>query len=190
MTLALHSLGGATELVDTEEVAMRVHELAPGRFSWRKYPEQINLELVRVFLSEAKSERSGALIAGSGRTGWSLTAAGRKWAEGPGQDLLDRDLTRARSEKSAGSVDEVRWQRERVRLLALVAFAGWERGTQLTNADAESVFRIDRYVTGRSRDIKVARLIEMFKDDPELSHFVAAAADALRGEARGDDTRK
>lgn len=187
VTLALYSLGGATELVDTEDVAMKVNELAPGRFSWRKYPEQINLELVRVFLSEAKSERSGGLVAGSGRTGWSLTTAGRKWVEGPGQHLVDQDLTRSRGEKSSGSVDEVRWQRERLRLLALPAFAAWQTSGQLSNGDAESVFRIDRYVTGRSRDLKVARLVEMFKEDPELARFVATAAQSLKGETDGRD---
>ena len=190
VTLALFSLGGATGVVDTEDVAMKVHELAPGRFSWRKYPEQINLELVRVFLSEAKSERAGSLVAGSGRSGWSLTAEGRKWAEGDGQGLLKRDLRRDRSKKSSGSVDEVRWQRERTRLISLPAFQNWEAGdrsTLLSNAEAESVYRIDRYVTGRSRDLKVARLQELFRDDPDLSLFLLAAAEALKGEAHEHD---
>src|SRR5258706_12932137 len=79
VALALYLLGGEATLVDTEDVAVRVHELAPGRFSWRKYTDQINLELVRVALSDA-CKGGEALVSGTGRTGWSLTAAGRRWA--------------------------------------------------------------------------------------------------------------
>jgi hypothetical protein len=74
--LAVHLLGGDQHAVDTEDVAIKAHELAPGRFSWRKYPEQINLELVRVYLSDAKKPEKGGLLLGSGRTGWSLTTHG------------------------------------------------------------------------------------------------------------------
>ena len=46
VTLAVYRLGGAQRAVDTEDVAVEAHKLAPGRFSWRKYPDQINLELI------------------------------------------------------------------------------------------------------------------------------------------------
>jgi hypothetical protein len=48
--------------------------------SWRKYPDQINLELIRVFLSDAKKKKHGLLL-GAGKTGWRLTQAGLDWAE-------------------------------------------------------------------------------------------------------------
>jgi len=80
VTLAVYLLGGDQHAVDTEDAAIKTHELAPGRFAWRKYPEQINLELVRVYLSDAKKPEKGDLLVGSGRTGWSLTKAGLNWA--------------------------------------------------------------------------------------------------------------
>src|SRR5258708_38983805 len=51
-------LGGASRSIDTEAVAVKRHELAGSLFSWQKYKEQINLELVRVSLSDAKKAKS------------------------------------------------------------------------------------------------------------------------------------
>ncbi len=50
---------------------MEAHRLAPGRFSWKKYPDQINLELIRVFLSERRRKRMGSLSVRSERAGGS-----------------------------------------------------------------------------------------------------------------------
>ncbi len=44
----------------------KVYELAPNRFGWRKYLKQINSELARVYLSDAKKTAKGALPSGSG----------------------------------------------------------------------------------------------------------------------------
>ena len=176
VTLAVFLLGGATEAIDTEDVAVKVNELAPGRFAWRKYPDQINLELIRVYLSAAKSR--GKYLSGSGRTGWTLTPQGRAWAESAAPKLLDRDMTRRREERQAGSIDESRWQRERARVTKTSAWLKWATGERETISprDAAEVFRIDSYAIGRTRDLKVARLHEMFHDDPELHDFIAAVA--------------
>jgi len=177
--LALYALGGGARVVDTEDVAFKLHELAPGRFSWRKYPDQINLELVRVALSDARKPESGSLVAGKGKSGWSLTAAGQRWAEENGSRLLDADLTTERAERTAGSVDERRWQRERVRLLTTDAWQEWTvegDPAPITREAACELFRIDRYVVGRAREIKINLLREMFGEDEELARFIEAAA--------------
>ena len=56
------------------------NELAPGRFTWRKYKDQINLEVVRVYLSDAKKKAKGAYLIGSGNSGWTLSEAGLAFA--------------------------------------------------------------------------------------------------------------
>jgi hypothetical protein len=184
VTLALFVLGGGATVVDTEDVAVKAHEIAPGRFSWRKYPEQINLELVRVALSDAgKPER--ALVAGTGKSGWSLTAAGQKWAEARGSQLLGHDMTKSRTERSAGSIDERRWQRERARVLASEAWRLWNTdGSPISREAAHDLFRIDRYVTGRARELKVNRVRALFTDDDDLVPFVEAAATVALTEER------
>jgi hypothetical protein len=179
VALALYVLGGGGRVVDTEDVAVRAHELAPGRFSWRKYRDQINLELVRVALSDARKRENGGLVTGTGRSGWSLTAAGQRWAEANAPRLVGRDLTKQRAERSAGSIDERRWQRERLRMLTTDAWRQWSAGhdaSAISREAAHDLFRIDRYSVGRARELKVNRLRQMFDDDEELAAFVEAAA--------------
>ena len=36
VTLALYLLGGDTQYVDTEDIAVKANEVAPGRFTWRR----------------------------------------------------------------------------------------------------------------------------------------------------------
>src|SRR6266516_3169361 len=76
VTLAVFILGGDQRPVDTEDVAKKANEIAPGRFTWRKYKDQINLEVVRVYLSDAKKKGKGEYLIGSGNSGWSLSEAG------------------------------------------------------------------------------------------------------------------
>ena len=180
--LALYALGGGERVIDTEDVAIKVQELAPGRFAWRKYPNQINLELVRVALSDARKPENGSLVAGKGRTGWSLTAAGQRWAENNAPRFLEADLTTERAERSAGSIDERRWRRERTRLLATDAWQQWSVGgdpTVMTREATHDLFRIDRYVVGRAREIKINRLRKLFGDDEEIAPFIEAAASTV-----------
>ncbi|MFZ5853112.1 MAG: hypothetical protein ACOYXS_01225 [Chloroflexota bacterium] len=174
--LALFVLGGATGVIDTEDVAVQAHAIAPGRFSWRKHPDQINLELVRVALSDARKPENGGLVSGKGRSGWSLTPAGVRWCEARADSLLSRDLKMRRSERRAGSVDEQRWQRERARVVTSPAWTAWRAGRGITREDVHDLFRIDRYVVGRARELKVNRLREMFASDEEISPFIEAVA--------------
>src|SRR5258708_24683659 len=113
VTLAVYLCGGGVKMVDTEDAAVKANELAPGRFSWRKYPEQINIELVRSYLSAAK--RRAGYLNGTGTQGWSLTPAGLAWAESAGREFLVTDQSRRRDERKGGGVEEQGWRRGRAR---------------------------------------------------------------------------
>lgn len=179
VTLSLFLQGGDTRAVDTEDVAVKAHELAPGRFSWRKYPDQINLELVRVYLSAAKDQaRGGGYVDGTGRSGWTLTPAGLAWAKKAALQLKDKDLHRPRQERLSGSIDEVRWQRERARVTNTKAWIRWlsDRTAAIPEREAAEVFRIDTYAVGRTRDLKIARVRQLLEEDPEVGPFIEAAA--------------
>jgi hypothetical protein len=178
--LAVHLLGGGEGPVDTEDVAIKAYELAPTRFSWHKYPKQINLELVRVSLSDAKKKEKGQLLAGSGKTGWSLTPRGLKWATEAQKTLLGVDLSRTREEGRGGSVDEQRWRRERERVLSTKAWDSWSRGGQQISArDAAEVYRIDSYAVGRMRQLKITRLKSLFASDEDVLPFLTRTAEIL-----------
>jgi hypothetical protein len=171
VTLAVYLLGGEREAVDTEDIAKRANEIAPGRFTWRKYKDQINLEVVRVYLSDAKKKAKGEYLIGSGNSGWSLSEAGLAFAR-KHSDALE-NLETAKPRKSVGQ-DRVRWQRERARLMATDAYAKIVSGRadDLTRRDAESFFRIDSYVQGDARRRRVATIANAHGDDPELSPVI------------------
>lgn len=91
---ALYLLGGHSKPVHTEDIALKCFELFPASFSWVKYPEHPDKDIVRVALTDARKESHGALVEGragqkrglSAKTerlpvedGWILTAAGVQW---------------------------------------------------------------------------------------------------------------
>ena len=180
VTLAVFLLGGDQRAIDTEDVAVKAHDLAPGRFSWKKHPEQINLELIRVYLSDAKKQDKGTMLSGSGRAGWRLTQNGLKWAQDAAKNAPHTDLSRGRSQTRGGSVDEQRWRRERSRILVSNAWAMWDKGERaIPVPEAQMVFRIDSYAVGALRETKITRMLSMFSEDQELAPFLDHIASLL-----------
>src|ERR1039458_9976921 len=78
VVIAAFRVGAAAQHVDTEDIAAKASEISPGRFTWKKYPDQINIDTVRKRLWDAR--KRGHLV-GSERDGW----------------LLDRKSTRLNS---------------------------------------------------------------------------------------------
>lgn len=191
VALAVYLLGGDTAAIDTEDVAVKANQLAPGRFIWRKHADQINLELVRVYLSDAKKPEKGQLLDGSGRKGWTLTPAGRRWASGAVKEVADQDLTRSRGESRAGSIDERRWRRERGRIQTTSAWAHWVGGERkIPYREAAEVFRIDSYSVGQIRSLKLNRLLSLFEEDTELGPFLVNLAGVVQEEGEQHNGRE
>jgi hypothetical protein len=183
VTLAVYQLGGAQKAVDTEDVAMEADRLAPGRFSWKKYPGQINLELIRVFLSDAKKTQNG-LVIGSQRTGWRLTQEGLNWAETAAKTLGKSNLSRTRAQLRSGGPEEQHRRRERDRLLKSAAWRIWKSGGRdIPISEAKQVFRLDSYARGDLREAKITRLLDMFCDDAALTPFLKHLIQHLNREA-------
>jgi hypothetical protein len=183
VTFAVYNLGGAQKAIDTEDVAVEAHRLAPGRFSWRRYPDQINLELIRVYLSDAKLKHD--LLMGSGKTGWRLTQHGLKWAESAEGQITPQQSSRTRAQSRSGSIEEQRWRRERARVLGTHAWQLWNSGQRTVPlAEAKEVFRIDSYARGEMLEAKLTRLTDLFADDKELRPFLDYLTGLLRMEHR------
>jgi hypothetical protein len=170
--LAVYLLGGESGPIDTEDIAKKVNMLAPGVFTWRKYPDQINLEIVRVVLSNLKRSQGGKLLVGAGKDGWMLTELGLQSAK-----EFSSKSSRSRDAKTPLSQKEKAWMRsERERMLGSPAFAKFRAGELegVSAQEAEAFFRLDSYVTGRAREQKLLRLINVFGDDAELGDAVKA----------------
>ena len=53
VVIAAYLVAGDSKRADTEDIAVKANQIAPGRFSWRKYPRQINIDTVRKRLWDA-----------------------------------------------------------------------------------------------------------------------------------------
>ena len=80
---ALFLLGGDTNRVHTEDVALKCFELCPQSFSWVKHAEYPDKDIVRVALTDARKEHYGALVEGRAGQRHGLTA---KTKRGPVPD--------------------------------------------------------------------------------------------------------
>jgi len=156
--LALAHLDGGEHAIDTEDLAMKMAALAPDRFRWKKYPEQINLGLVRS--SVARLRRSDPPLASGGvRDGWMLTPAGIAWCQ--------RALGLRGADPSPSA--------ERAALLRqTAAFTKFQGGVSddLTVYDARQFFKIDEYTSHRRRRERYQAVCNTASGDDALTALV------------------
>jgi hypothetical protein len=177
VVIAAYLVGGDSMRVDTEDIAVKANEIAPGRFSWRKYPKQINIDTVRKRLWDACKPGKGGYILGSEKDGWTLTEDGVRFAQ--------KSVNAITGFKKRLSLKERTWLKsERERLLCTDAYLEYSKQEcdVITKRDAEGFFRIDNYVNKEAREQKLLRILNAFGDDPELGPAVRRFAEIVRGE--------
>ena len=179
VTLVVYRLGGETKPIDTEDVAVEANMIAPGRFTWRKYSDQINIELVRAFLSDAKKPKNGQYLTGSGNNGWMLTERGL--------DFSRRNKNKIQFAGKKGpklSVQQKRWlKRERARIVQSNAYEKYKEGVidKVSPQEAESLFRIDDYIESAARARVILRFKNAFSGDQELGPLIEILVSKVRG---------
>lgn len=136
--LSVYLLGGQSKHIDTEDIAVKANELAPGRFLWRKYKDQINMEVVRKRLSDAKT--NGDLL-GSYSKGWILSEKGLQYAKEHINNLRNKKLSRAPMKKK----EMILRHREKERMLSSIAYEKVisNDADRITPKEAEDFFRVD-----------------------------------------------
>jgi hypothetical protein len=176
VVLATYLAGGKTAYTDTEDIAVKANEIAPGRFAWRKYKEQIDIGIVRKRLWDA-AKKSGYLI-GSERDGWLLTQTGLKFCKKHLRLLKITDASLPRRSKR-----EQTWiSHERIRMLAEPAYQKFAAGQlkSVSPVEAERFFRVDDYVVGAARKTKIERSIAAFDTDSLLGEATKRVAELVR----------
>ena len=176
--LAAYLAGASQGHADTEDIAVKAASLAPGRFSWRKYPEQINIETIRKRLWDAASEKMGRMLTGSERDGWLLTEAGLKFCE-----TNSEYLSASGEETMRLSQKEHAWAtRERARMQSEIAFKKWQDGqlNEIQPVEAERFFRIDDYIVGDLRRSRLKRARDIFATDKDMSVAIDEIAKKVR----------
>lgn len=174
VVIAALRAGAAGLHADTEDIAVKANEISPGRFSWKKYPEQINIDTVRKRLWDAR--KLGHLV-GSERDGWLLTETGTTFARQYRRSLGAVIATRL-------SLNERKWRRmEKARLLATPAHQKYCSGemSRITVREAQEFFRIDAYVSRSAKENKILRILNAFSDNHEIGPTVKYVASLIRG---------
>lgn len=176
--IAAYLAGAAKGYADTEDIAIKAAELAPGRFSWRKYPEQINIETVRKRLWDAASEKMGRMLTGSERNGWLLTEAGLRFCQENNSWLSKTGDSSVRLSQKEG----VWATREKARMQAEAAFLKWQdgRSDEIVPVEAERFFRIDDYIVGELRHSRIKRARDIFAADRMMSEAIEEIAKKVR----------
>jgi hypothetical protein len=171
--LAVFRLTGGLEPADTEDVAMEADRLAPDRFRWRKYQDQVNLQAVGKSLWYCKKR---GLMRGDARVGWMLEQGGLDEAQ-----RLNATLPSA-PPRAPISARERAWRKsERIRLTSEPAFAKVAAGQvhDVSERELHSFFRLDEYVIGGARQDRVDRLSRAFSDDAVLAPIIARLLERL-----------
>jgi hypothetical protein len=169
VVIALSQIGGDSNFIDTEDIAIRVNQIAPGRFNWKKYPENIDLKIVSVSLFDARKPRLGGLVVGDTKIGWMLTPDGLKWIDSLGITLEDFSIKpNYRKDSTLSNLEE-----EKLRLKSTTAYKLFHND-ELENAtlqDAYNFLRINEYYQVNSRKKRFLIVENAVSNDQDLSNI-------------------
>lgn len=173
VTVAAFLLGAQFKPLDTEDIAVKASEIAPGRFAWRKYPQFIEKDNVRWALLDAKKAENGAWVIGSAKDDWLLTEAGVSAAKRLSK-RLDASVGTGRRPRPR----EAWIAHEDLRLRSEAAFTKFAAGRvdEITKEEALRFFRLDDYVVARTRANRIQRLLNAFGDRPGVGQAVREIA--------------
>lgn len=165
---ALLALGGDLDPIHIEDIAVRADQMAPGRFRWQRYADQINLQAIYKAL---KDSRARGNVRGSPTAGYMLADSGLGIARlrspnvVPYQDPISRQ-------------DRAWMAKEKQRLTTEPAYLKFRSGAEqdITQRDALRFFLLDEYVVGDMRKGRIDRLIRLFGNDSGLSEAVQRIA--------------
>lgn len=181
LTVALSNLGGHERRIHTEDIALEANELAPGRFSWRKYPEYVDINVVLQGLGDARRARYDAHVLGSNVKGWMVTAAGQIWVK---RLVMDRSSELASLVSAADGSAIAGMRKEAQRLEATAAFALYSNGEQakITRKQFFDFLRINEYFSDRARRRRINLVASSVSGEPPLERLWAYLESTYRSE--------
>ena len=154
--MAVFRLGGSVRHIHLEDVAIKAAELSPKRFCWKKYPEQINLESVRLALKDELGASNNRVMGGI-RDGWMLTPSGLTWCletgVGGGDDT---------------PISQLRHEVDRAKITQAFRKVTSHK-PNVPIGEVEDLLRVDSYFTARNRRERIAALANAAVLDRELA---------------------
>lgn len=164
LTLAVYLRGGTAVPVDLEDAAIEAFSLAPKKFSWRKYEDQIDLRIVQYALQDA-AKPNMKLLKGDSKHGYMLTQLGLEWAE-----KFDEKKQISTTSRKLSPSDLI--QKEQTRLRSTRAFKKFQNGEKekITIMDFREFTRVNDYFPEHIRKQRYVRIDNAVKDDLDLKN--------------------
>ena len=162
LTLAVYLRGGAASPIDLEDAAIEAFNLAPKKFSWKKYEDQIDLRIIQYALQDACKAKIGYLKGGS-KYGFMLTQSGLNWAE-----RLDESKRLSTTSRKSSPSDIL--LKEQIRLQKSRAYEKFISGNpdKITMMDFREFARVNDYFPEHVRKQRYVKIDNVVKDDEEL----------------------
>jgi hypothetical protein len=162
LTLAVYLCGGAISPINLEDAAIEAFNLAPKKFSWKKYEDQIDLRIVQYALQDAAKQHIG-FLKGDAKHGYMLTQTGLEWAE----KIHEREQLSTTSRKLSPS-DLV--LKEQIRLKNTRAYEKFRDGDEekITVIDFREFTRVNDYFPEHIRKQRFIKIDNAVKGDKEL----------------------
>ena len=169
VTIAVALLDGDKAYVDREDVALKVNNIAPGRFNWRKYPDRIDLDAVGSALRAAKKIHNGELLVGNNTNGWMLSPAGLKWIKSVDLEAVHHEPSAKHRKASIRASLEA----ERMRLLNTKAYKLFVEGNSkaITVHDFYEFARVNEYFQTKARQRRYTVIANAVIDNDTLSRL-------------------
>jgi len=162
LTLVVYWLGGAVTPVDLEDAAVEAFNLAPKKFSWIKYADQIDLRIVQYALRDA-CKADIDYLKGTSKHGYMLTEAGLEWAK-----KFDEKKQLSTSSRKMSPSDLI--DRETLRLQSTRAYQKFVTGEKdkITIMDFREFTRVNDYFPEHIRKQRYSKIDNAVKDNADL----------------------
>ena len=162
LTLAVYLHGGTVAPVDLEDAAIEAFNLAPKKFSWRKYEDQIDLRIVQYALQDA-AKPNMRFLKGDSKHGYMLTQIGLDWAE-----KFDEKKQLSTTSRKLSPSDLV--LKEQIRLKSTRAYEKFRNGDKekITIMDFREFTRVNDYFPEHIRKQRYSKIDNTVKNDTDL----------------------
>jgi hypothetical protein len=162
LTLAVYLRGGAVSPVDLEDAAIEAFNLAPKKFSWKKYEDQIDLRIIQYALQNACKAKM-EYLKGDPKHGYMLTRIGLDWVEN-----FDKSKQFSTTFRRSSPSDLL--LREQIRLRKSHAYEKFINGSKdkITVMDFREFARVNDYFPEHIRKQRYVKIDNVVKDDEEL----------------------
>jgi hypothetical protein len=163
VTIAVYNLGGSVKPVELEDIAIEAYKMAPQRFSWKKYPDRIDLRIVHYSVQTAVKPDSGFLN-GNSKFGYMVTKVGLEWIASIEENEIFTKTSRKFSTSDLTDKEKLRLQRTH----AYEKFLNGEID-QITSIDFREFTRVNDNFPRHLREQRFAKIQNVTDQDEALS---------------------